>query len=38
MSSHSKAIAVARRGFEGGMAKGVRFDGLRTGRVSRWTM
>ena len=35
--SHSRARAVARCGFEGGMRRGVLVVGLRTARASRWT-
>ena len=35
--SHSRAMAVARCGFDGGIRRGVRVLGLRTGRESRWT-
>ncbi len=34
--SHSRARAVARCGFEGGMRRGVLVVGLRTARESRW--
>lgn len=36
--SHSRARAVARWGFEGGRRRGVLVVGLRTARVSRWTV
>jgi len=34
--SHSRAMAVARWGFEGGMGRTDLVEGCRTGRVSRW--
>jgi hypothetical protein len=34
--SHSRAMAEARWGFEGGMGREALVEGLRTGRVSRW--